>query len=171
VIAALYAGSFDPPTLGHIDIITRAAEASERLVVGVGVNPAKRAFQEIDERLDLIRAECADAGLANVTVEAFSGATVDFAREHDIHLLVRGLRGFADLDRERGLAELNRANGFETVFLLARSQHTHISSSLVREVINAGLSLDELVPARVAAALVRSGTVQSRASRLGKIGS
>lgn len=170
MIAALYAGSFDPPTLGHIDIITRAAEASERLVVGVGVNPAKRAFLEIEDRLDLIRAECANAELRNVTVEAFSGATVDFARAHDIHLLVRGLRGFADLDRERGLAEINRANGFETMFLLARSHHTHISSSLVREVITAGLSLDELVPARVAASLVRSGALQGRPSRLGKPG-
>ena len=161
MIAALYAGSFDPPTLGHIDIITRAAEASERLVVGVGVNPAKKGFLPTEDRCELIRSECADAGLDNVAIEAFSGATVDFARKHDIHLLVRGLRGFADLDRERGLAEINRANGFETVYLLARSEHTHISSSLVREVINAGLSLDELVPARIAAALVRSGAVRS----------
>jgi len=169
VIAALYAGSFDPPTLGHVDIIARAAASSERLVVGVGINPAKRAFLPTEERCDLIRAECKDAGLANVSVEAFSGATVDFARHHDIHLLVRGLRGFADLDRERGLAEINRANGFETVYLLARSHHTHISSSLVREVINAGLSLDELVPARVAAALVRSGAVKTT-GRYGKPG-
>jgi len=169
VIAALYAGSFDPPTLGHIDIIIRAAEASERLVVGVGRNPAKRPFLGVEERIDLITAECEERSLDNVTVEAFDGATVDFARSHDIQLLVRGLRGFADLDRERGLAEINRVNGFETVYLLARSHHTHISSSLVREVINAGLSLDELVPARVAAALVRSGAVQGRStSRIAK---
>lgn len=169
MIAALYAGSFDPPTLGHIDIILRAADACERLVVGVGRNPAKRPFIDVDERIELIRAECTDQGLSNVTVESFDGATVDFARQHDIHLLVRGLRGFADLERERGLAEINRVNGFETMYLLARSHHTHISSSLVREVINANLSLDELVPARVAAALVRSGAVQNRVtSRVSK---
>ncbi|MDA3962367.1 MAG: pantetheine-phosphate adenylyltransferase [Planctomycetota bacterium] len=164
--AALYAGSFDPPTLGHLDIVTRAAQASERLVVGVGFNPAKKHFIPVEDRVALIQAECAEAGVENVTVEAFSGATVEFARKHDIHLLVRGLRGFADLERERGLAEINGHNGFETMFLLARSQHAHISSSLVREVIVAGLCLDQLVPARVAAALVRHGAVTSQSQAL-----
>lgn len=159
VNAALYAGSFDPPTIGHMDIIERAAKASARLVVGVGYNPSKKHFLPVEERVRLIESECAENGVDNVHVEAFSGATVDFARKHDINLLVRGLRGLADLERERGLGEINRHNGFETVFLLARSQHTHISSSLVREVILAGLGLDELLPARVSAALVRHGVI------------
>ena len=145
--------------MSHYDIIKRAAESSERLVVGVGINPNKKAFLPAEVRLELIKAELKDQGLNNATVESFTGATVDFAREHDIHLLVRGLRGFADLDRERGLAEINSANGFETAVLLARSSHTHISSQLVREVIAAGLSLDELVSARVAAALVKHGAI------------
>jgi len=165
MIAALYAGSFDPPTLGHLDIIHRAAEASERLVVGVGLNPNKKPFLPAEVRVELIVAEVKDMGLDNVTVKGFSGATVDFAREYDIHLLVRGLRGFADLDRERGLAEINSANGFETVFMLARSSHTHISSQLVREVIAANLSLDELVSARVAAALVKHGAIPDRTTK------
>ena len=163
--SALYAGSFDPLTLGHLDVIIRAARQCDRLVVGIGVNPnKKKAFLPVEERVALIKADCADRGIDNVTVESFTGATVDFAKSHDITTLIRGLRNDQDLDRERGLAEINGANGFETVFLLARSKHSHISSQLVREVITAGLSLDKLVSDRGGAALVKHGAIRQRSS-------
>jgi pantetheine-phosphate adenylyltransferase len=163
VTVALYAGSFDPPTLGHLDIIARAAKVSSKLMIGVGVNPHKKAFLPAETRMELLRAECRGMGLDNTEVVAFEGATVRFAKERGINTLVRGLRGSGDLDRERGLAEINRTNGFDTLYLLSRSSHSHISASLVREVIAAGLSLDELVSTRVAAALVQSGAIQPRA--------
>ena len=116
----LYAGSFDPPTLGHMDIITRAARVSSQLIVGIGHNPNKRPFLPVDTRVQLLRDEIAAQQLmtnthARVEVEVFTTATVAFARERGVTALIRGLRGVGDLDRERGLAEVNRVNGFDTL--------------------------------------------------------
>lgn len=159
MITALYAGTMDPPTLGHLDIALRAARCCDRLYVGIGVNPAKRPFLPVEARLELLRADLHDQKVTSVEVIAFEGATIEFARAQGITHLVRGLRGVADLDHERGLAEINRVNGFETMLLLARSSYSHISAQLVRDVIAAGLSIDTVVSARVATALVRHGAI------------
>lgn len=153
---ALYAGSFDPPTLGHLDVIVRAAALVDELVVGVGVNPAKVPYLASEERVALLASDCVAAGLA-VTVTAYQGATVHFARSQAIGVLVRGLRSYADMNKERGMAEINRRSGFETLFLMARSAHTNLSSSLVRQVVGAGLELEGLVSPAVAEACLRRG--------------
>lgn len=161
---ALYAGSFNPPTLGHLDIIERAASVADRLLVAVAVNPEKRALFSVQERLDLIRADC--AGMDNVEVHAISGATVEFARQHDVDVLVRGLRTSLDLDNERAMAEVNRRHGFESLFLLTSGHLAHVSSSVVRQVLAAGLSLDGLVSPRIAEA-IRSLASHERAEEHG----
>lgn len=139
----LYPGSFDPPTLGHLDIIRRAASFCERLIVGVATNPEKHALFSIEQRLNLLQIECNDMG--NVEVVAIEGATVHAARKLGVDVLVRGLRTSLDLDNERAMAEVNKANGFESLFLLTSGSLAHVSSSVVRQAFYAHLPLDGLV--------------------------
>lgn len=149
---ALYAGSFDPPHHGHIELVRRAAAVSTRLIVGVAVNPTKTPFLPAETRVALLRAACADLG--HLSVETYTGATVAFARARGVQVLIRGLRTAVDAEFERGLAAINRqAGGIETLLLLADGAHSHLSSSLVREAARAGLPLDTLVSPDVAAAI------------------
>ncbi len=149
---ALYPGSFDPPHLGHLDIIRRAAAMFDRLVVAVAVNPHKAQFLAIENRLELLRGLV--AGLANVTVDRYQGATIAYARTHGIGVLLRGVRTGQDLEQERALAIVNRSlGGVETLLLPAAAETVHLSGRLVREALAAGLSVDGLVSAPVAAAL------------------
>jgi pantetheine-phosphate adenylyltransferase len=151
----LYAGSFDPPTLGHLDIVRRAAACCTRLVVAVGVNPEKdRPCLTVDERLRLLAVDAA-AMTGSISFDHYQGATVRYARRIGAMVLIRGLRSYADLNRERAQAEINRREGFDTLFLLAETNHSNLSSSLVRQVMEAGLSLDGLVSPAVAAALAQ----------------
>jgi pantetheine-phosphate adenylyltransferase len=150
---ALFPGSFDPPHLGHLDLIRRAAALFDELVVGVAGNPDKQAFLAVDERVALLRADC--AGLANVRVAAYQGATTAFAAANGCGMLVRGLRNAGDLEAEQAMAEINRGNGSDTLLLPAQSAHIHLSSRLVRQVLAAQLPLTGLVSAAVAAALLR----------------
>ena len=145
---ALYPGRFDPPHLGHLDLIRRAAALADKLVVGVAIEPGKPAFLTPHRRVALLRTACAD--LPNISVVAYRGATVAFARKHNVTVLVRGLRGAADLEAERVMAEVNRANGFDTLFLASAVQHIHLSSSMVRRVVKLGLPLTGLVTVGVA---------------------
>lgn len=140
----LYAGTFDPPTLGHFDIITRAADFCERIYVGVASNPEKhRSLFSSEQRIQLLQAEC--LGMDNVEVCHIEGATVHAAAELKADVLIRGLRTSLDLDNERAMAEVNRANGFESLFLLTSGHLAHVSSSVVRQAFSAGLPLDGLV--------------------------
>ena len=145
---ALYAGSFDPPHAGHLDVIRRAAALVDELVVGVGVNPDKPGFLPVSERLDLLRALCAD--LPTVRVVDYAGTTVTYAKAMGLDVLVRGLRSASDLDHEHPMAAINAANGVETLFLLGRPEHLLISSRTVRMALSAGLSIADQVPALVA---------------------
>jgi pantetheine-phosphate adenylyltransferase len=145
----LFPGSFDPPHFGHVDLIRRAA-AHGPLLVGVAVHPEKAGLLPVERRVALLRRLVADLP---VEVAAYSGATVAFAREQRITVLVRGLRHGQDLEAERPLAVMNRQFGLETLFLLADPAHVHVSSSTVRAVRAAGLPLDSLIPAVVAEAL------------------
>jgi pantetheine-phosphate adenylyltransferase len=150
---ALFPGSFDPPHLGHLDLIRRAAALFGDLVVAVAGNPDKQAFLAVEERLALLRADCAD--LAGVRCALYQGATTAFAAANGCGVLVRGLRNANDLEAEQAMAEINRGNGLDTLLLPAQSRHLHLSSRLVRQVLQAGLPLDGLVSAGVAAALAR----------------
>lgn len=148
----LFPGSFDPFHRGHLDLIERGSQLADELVVGVAEHPGKSPFLPPAERIQLIAACCAH--LDNVTVVPISGATVTVARGLDAQLL-RGLRNVQDVDHERGMAEIHRQHGVETVLLLTSGALAHISSTLVRSVLAAGLEVTDLVPAAVAARLAR----------------
>src|SRR4051812_43666668 len=130
---AVYAGSFDPPTLGHLDVVRRGLELFDGIIVAVGINSQKRTLFSSDERVELLRAICADP---RVQVEAFDGLLVDYCRARGARVILRGLRAVTDFDYELsiGLANRDLAPTVETVFVLARADQIFVSSSLVREI-------------------------------------
>ena len=148
-IVAAYSGTFDPITFGHTDIIERAARMFPRLIVAVGLNPAKNPRFTIEERVTLIRASVRK--LKNVQVKPFSGLVVDFAREHGVSVLVRGVRSVGDFDYEKQMAVMNRDlyPKLDTVMLVPSPEHAHLSSSLVREIASLGAPIETFVPAPV----------------------
>ena len=153
---ALYPGSFDPITNGHLDIATRASKLFERLIIGIYDTPNKHLSFTTDERVDL--AEKAVVGLPNVEVRSFGGLTVDYAREVGARTLVRGLRINADFEREFDMAMMNRKlyPELELVCLMATAEYQFLSSSLLKEVASLGGSIDDLVPKPVAEALLKN---------------
>ncbi len=151
-VAVVCPGSFDPITMGHLDIIERSASSFDEVVVAVVDNPNKRAMFTIEERLELIDAET--QALTNVRAEPFSGLLVDFCRDRDITVICKGLRAVSDFEYELQMAQMNqRIGGVETLFMSTSPQHSYLSSSLVKEVARLGGSIDGTVPARVEAAL------------------
>ncbi len=145
-------GSFDPITMGHLDIIHRAARSFDEVVVAVVDNPNKRPLFPIEERLDLIEGETAD--LPNVRAERFRGLLVDFCRDRDIGIICKGLRAVSDFEYELQMAQMNqRIGGVETVFMSTSPEHSYLSSSLVKEVARLGGSIDGTMPDRVEMAL------------------
>ena len=157
---AVYAGSFDPFTFGHLDIVQRAARLFARVTIGVGTNPEKRALFSPDERMELIRQSI--VGLANVTVDGFQGLTVDFLRHCGAAVLVRGMRTLSDIENEFTLTLANRALApeIETVFLMSSEKYTHISSSLIKQVAQLGgvdtlQQLKVFVPSAIIAPLLQ----------------
>jgi pantetheine-phosphate adenylyltransferase len=150
---AIYAGSFDPITRGHEDIIRRSLEFVDRLIVAVAINVSKEPVFSAEERIAFIRhAVGAEPG---VEVREFSGLLVDFAREVGARLFIRGLRAVSDFEYEYQMALMNRhlAPGVETVFMVPSLETTYISASLVREIARFGGKLDELVHPSVAKGL------------------
>jgi pantetheine-phosphate adenylyltransferase len=154
---AVYTGSFDPITLGHRDVIQRAARIFDRIVVGVGINPDKQPMFSLEERVGLVRSSL--DGLDNVQVERFGGLSVAFVREQGAQVLLRGVRSLTDIEAEFTMTLANRKldPGIETVFLMADAAYSHISSSLLKQITP--LADDEallrFVPAPVVAALRR----------------
>lgn len=146
---AAYSGTFDPVTLGHNDIIHRAAKMFPKLIVAVGLNAAKNPRFTLDERVALIREVVSD--LPNVEVEGFSGLIAEFARERGITALVRGVRTVGDFDYEKQMAIMNRALNpqLDTIMLTPSPEYAHLSSSLVRELAMLGANVEPLVPAPV----------------------
>jgi pantetheine-phosphate adenylyltransferase len=153
--AALYPGSFDPVTLGHLDVMARASVLHDRLVVAVVTNPSKQPLLAASQRVELISDELGRLGLAGRTeVVAFDGLLVDLCAQLGIGTIVKGLRSAADLDPELRMAQMNRRIGdVETVFLATAPEHSHLSSSLVREVARFGGRLDGAVSPAVAEAI------------------
>jgi len=145
-VIAAYSGTFDPITLGHNDIIHRAARMFPKLIVAVGLNPSKNPRFNIDERIALVRASTQDLG--NVEVTGFTGLVVDFAKEHGVTVLVRGVRTVGDVDYEKQMAVMNRDlyPQLDTVLLAPSPEYAHLSSSLVRELTSLGAPVKKLVP-------------------------
>jgi pantetheine-phosphate adenylyltransferase len=152
-ISALYPGTFDPITNGHHDLIRRAASIFERVVVAIAANPSKAPLFSLDERVELARAVLAD--IPNVEVVGYSGLTVQFAQEHGLAVMVRGLRAVSDFEFEFQLATMSRqiAGQVETVFLTPTEQFSFISSSMVREIALLGGDVSRFVEPVVEAAL------------------
>ena len=148
---AVYTGMFDPPTLGHLDIIRRALGLADKLVLGVANNSSKSPLFTLEERVALLRQETEKLGA--VEVREFSGLAVDFARAVGARFIVRGLRSGSDLDYERPMAAMNAtmAPEIETIFLAAAPAFAHIASSLVKDVARGGGDVDLFVPPIVAA--------------------
>ena len=145
----LYPGSFDPVTLGHMDIIRRASRIFEKVVVGVLINPGKTGTFTCEERAGFLRKAC--SGLENVEIVSFSGLTAELCRRMGISVLLRGLRGSADLEGELRMAKINALlePGLETVYLGASSGMEAVSSSLVREIASFGGDISALVPPEI----------------------
>jgi pantetheine-phosphate adenylyltransferase len=150
---AIYPGSFDPVTLGHLDIIKRASSIFDKLVVGIYDRPEKRLLFSTQERVQM--AEKSVAHLKNTSVVSYSGLTVDFAKTVGAHVLVRGLRMSSDFEREFEMAMMNKklAPDLELVCFMASLQYQFLSSSLLKEVAQLGGCLEEMVPDHVAKAL------------------
>jgi len=150
---AIYPGSFDPITNGHLDIATRAAKIFEKLIIGVYETPNKPLLFTTEERVELIREAIAD--LPNVEVESFRGLTVDFAKRVKAQAMVRGLRMTTDFEREFDMAMMNKklSPELELVCLMPRVEYQFLSSSLLKEAASLGGDIDDLVPKPVASAL------------------
>ena len=152
---ALYPGSFDPLTLGHLDLIERGCELFGEVVVAVLQNPGKTPAFPLERRLDQIR--IATTHLSGVDVISFDGLTVQCAREHNVNLILRGLRAMSDFEYELQIAHTNRSlcADFETVFLATSAHHSFLSSSVVKEVARFGGPVGHMVPGVVADDLAR----------------
>jgi pantetheine-phosphate adenylyltransferase len=142
---AMYPGTFDPITNGHQDLVRRAAGLFDRVIVAIASNPNKTPLFSLEQRVDLARKVLAD--LPNVEVMGYSGLTVEFARKHDLSVVVRGLRAVSDFEFEFQLANMSRhlAREIETVFLTPQEQFTFISSTLIREIAVLGGDTKEFV--------------------------
>ena len=141
---AVFPGQFDPITNGHLDVIRRAQNLFDELIVAVGVNPDKREMFSLDERVEIIR-ELLGKDSPNVKVEKYMGLTVDFVRKHKATAILRGIRDVSDLRYEFQLALANRAVGqVETVFIMTGDQHALTSSSLIRQIFALGGDLELL---------------------------
>jgi pantetheine-phosphate adenylyltransferase len=151
--SALYPGTFDPITNGHNDLVRRAAGLFDHVIVAIAANPNKTPLLPLESRIDLARRVLHD--LSNVEVLGYSGLTVEFARQHKVAVIVRGLRAVSDFEFEFQLANMNRhvAREIETVFLTPKEQFTFISSTLVREIAVLGGEVAEFVDPIVAAEL------------------
>jgi pantetheine-phosphate adenylyltransferase len=151
VSVAVYPGSFDPVTNGHLDIIRRAAAVFDSLVVAVLANPRKSPLLSSDDRVAAIREALEAAALdgGRVSVEAFDGLTVEFCRARGAGFLVRGLRAISDFEAEMQLAHNNRklAPGIDSVFFMTSLEHGYVSSSLVKEIAQFGGDVGDMVPA------------------------
>ena len=138
-------GSFDPVTNGHLDVIERASRLYDEVTVGVLVNVSKSGLFPVEERIEMLRE--ATAGLGNVTVDSFRGLLVDYCRERDIPVVVKGLRAVSDFDYELQMSQMNnRLTGLETLFVATNPEHSFLSSSLVKEVAKWGGDVSGLVP-------------------------
>ncbi|PSB03379.1 pantetheine-phosphate adenylyltransferase [Merismopedia glauca] len=152
---AIYPGSFDPITLGHLDIIQRGCRLFDRVIVAVLRNPSKSPLFTVEERIAQIRQSVPH--LDNVEVDAFGGLTVEYARIKNAQVILRGLRVLSDFEKELQMAHTNKtlSQEIETVFLATSTEHSFLSSSVVKEIAKFGGSIEHLVPSHVAVEIFR----------------
>lgn len=150
---AIYPGSFDPVTLGHLDVITRASKLFDEVIVGVLKNGSKTPLFSVDERVNMLREVCNN--LSNVKVMSFDGFSVDFAKEQEANVIIRGLRAVTDFEYELQLAQTNRVLSPEvdTLFLATSMEYSYLSSSIVKEIASLGGDIGKFVPEQVVAKL------------------
>jgi pantetheine-phosphate adenylyltransferase len=162
LITALYAGSFDPITNGHIDIATRASNIFDKVVIGIFATPDKRLMFSTEERVDLAR--CALVHLKKVEIRSYSNITIEFAKEIGAKVMVRGLRMIGDFEWEFEMAMMNRllSNDIELVCFMASQQYQFLSASLIKEVASLGGDISTLVPKHIVEALKKKGLNPAR---------
>jgi pantetheine-phosphate adenylyltransferase len=152
-LVAIYPGSFDPITFGHLDIIERSCQMFELLTVAVLKNPSKTALFTVQERVEQILA--VTKHIKNIKVDSFSGLTVEYAQQQGARILVRGLRAVSDFEMELQMAHTNKTlnHGIETIFLATSNEHSFLSSSVVKAIAQFGGQVEHLVPSEIAMAL------------------
>ncbi|MDS0524929.1 pantetheine-phosphate adenylyltransferase [Clostridium sp. SHJSY1] len=157
---AVYPGSFDPVTLGHLDIITRGAKAFDKVIVGVLVNVEKKGLFNIEERVELIKRVTKD--LPNVEVVSFEGLLIDLMEKYNSRVILKGLRAFSDFEYEFQMALMNNKLNpeVETLFMMTSAQYSYVSSSAVKQVAKFGASLEGLVPKGIIPDLMRKINVK-----------
>lgn len=146
---AVFPGSFDPITMGHVDIVYRALPLFDKIVVAIGVNDQKRTLFSLEQRREWL--EKVFENKENIEVDHFSGLTADYCRQVGAHYLIRGLRSAADFDYEKTISQVNSTVGdnLETVFLISQPKYSHISSTIVREIIKGGGDADVFLPPEI----------------------
>ncbi|MCZ8237847.1 MAG: pantetheine-phosphate adenylyltransferase [Leptospiraceae bacterium] len=152
---AIYPGSFDPLTNGHLDLIKRALQLYDKIIIAVATNSRKNTLFSVNERIDLIRNVTKEWD--RIEIDTFDGLTVDYARKRKARIIIRGLRAVTDFDYEYAISLMNSklAPEVETVFLMANNEHSFISSTIVKEVARHGRAVSNQVPELVNAALLR----------------
>lgn len=152
-IVAIYPGTFDPITRGHVDVVERACRMFDQVIVAIATNVKKQPLFDLNKRLTL--AQDSLQHLSNVTISGFNQLLVNFAKEHGANVILRGLRAISDFDYEFQLATMNRAidPDIETLFITPAEQYSYLSSSLIREIAGLGGNIDQFVPDNVAQAL------------------
>ena len=152
MIKAIYPGSFDPVTYGHLDIIKRASKVVDELIIGVLVNQKKKPLFSMEERMELLRETTKE--YSNVTVKTFEGLTIDFARENEAKLIIRGLRAVTDFESEMQIAQTNHSiePEIDTMFFTTSLEYAFLSSTIAKEVAFYGSDVSRLVPPVVAKA-------------------
>lgn len=146
---AVYPGSFDPITLGHLDVITRGAKVFDKVIVGVLVNSDKDGLFDLEERVELIKSVTSD--LKNVEVVSFNGLLIDFMKQCEANVILKGLRALSDFEYEFQMALMNNKLDpeIETLFMMTSAQYSYLSSSAVKQVAKFGGNLDGLVPSEI----------------------
>ena len=152
---AVYAGSFDPITNGHLDILKAGAQMFDKVIIAVAQNNSKKNILTVDERIMLIKETTKD--LPNVEVDSYEGLTVEYAKKHNAQILMRGLRTASDFEYEMQISQTNRklANDIKTVFLTANPEFSYVSSSVVREILANNGDVSKFVPPNVAEYLAK----------------
>lgn len=145
---AIFPGTFDPFTIGHFSVVKRALTFMDEIIIGIGVNDSKRTWFPTERRVEMIRALYADK--PRISVEAYSGLTVDFARERGAGFIIRGIRTVHDFEYEETIADINRKlSGVETILLFTEPELTAISSTIVRELLHYGKDVTPFLPAEL----------------------